>query len=247
VRGFLAALAFLTVIPVPRTARGAPPREALPWYPLVGLVLGAILFGGSRALEPYFPPLVLGVLLTGTWAALTGFLHLDGVADSFDGLLATGTRERRLEILRDPRAGAYAVAGLALALLLKTACLAEPSARTAPALLLSASLSRWLALVLGVGLAPARSEGMGRELSMIVGLPAVALAAAAPLIVVAAGGVRSILAALFAMACCCAIGLLARRRLGGVTGDILGLTIEAAEVAVLLVHSLRGGGTWGSG
>ena len=247
-KGFLAALAFLTAIPVPRAAAAAPAREALPWYPVVGLLLGAILLGASRALEGSFPPLVLGVLLAGTWAALTGFLHLDGVADSCDGLLATGSRERRLEILRDPRAGAYAVAGVALAVLLKAACLAEPAARTAPALLLAGSMSRWLALALAAVFPPARPEGMGRELSASARRPAVALAAAVPIIIiVVAGGARSVIAALLAAACALAIGLLARRRLGGVTGDVLGLAIEAAEIAVLLVHCVqREGGAWGS-
>ena len=247
-RGLLAAVGFLTAIPVPRAAAGAPAREALPWYPIVGLLLCALLLGASRILEPFLPPLVVGVLLTAIWAALTGLLHLDGVADSCDGLLATGSRERRLEILRDPRAGAYAVAGVALAVLLKAACLAEPSARTATSLLLATSLSRWLALALAAGIPPARSEGMGRELSLGIGRPALALAAAVPIIIVVAGGARSAIAALFAAASALAIGLLARRRLGGVTGDVLGLAIEAAEVAVLVVYCVqREGARWGSG
>jgi len=136
---------------------------------------------------------------------------------------------------------------VALAILLKAACLAEPSARSAPALLLAASLSRWLALALSALIPPARPEGMGRELSTSVRRPVVVLAAAVPIIIIAAGGARSAIAALLAAACAIAIGLLARLRLGGLTGDVLGLAIEAAEVAVLLVHSAREGASWGSG
>jgi len=239
VKGLLAAVGFLTVLPVPAFAREATARDqAAPWFPVVGLALGGGVLGASSILAPMFPPLVVGALLVSLWASLTGFLHLDGLADACDGLLASGSRERRLEILRDPRIGAYGAAGLSLVLLLKAACLAAASARAAPSLLLAPALARWLAASLAI-FAPARPDGLGREFHSSARPAWVLLAALTPVLILAAGGLRSVLAAALALACAAAIGLLARCRLGGMTGDVLGLAIEATEVAVLLVYSVE--------
>jgi adenosylcobinamide-GDP ribazoletransferase len=238
-KGLLAAVGFLTVFPVPAFAREATARgRAAPWFPVVGLALGSVVLGASSILAPMFPPLVLGALLATLWTSLTGFLHLDGLADACDGLLASGSRERRLEILRDPRIGAYGAAGLSLALLLKAACLSVASARASPSLLLAPTLARWLAVSLAI-FAPARPEGLGREIHSSVRPIGVLIPALLPLLIIAAGGPHSVIAAALALACAAAIGLLARRRLGGMTGDVLGLAIEASEVAVLLVQSVE--------
>src|SRR5262249_33418590 len=146
--------------------------------------------------------------------------------------------ERRLEVLQDPRIGAYGAAGLSLVLLLKAACLSVAPARTAPSLLLAPALSRWLAASLAI-FPPARPGGLGREFHARVRPGCPLFAPLAPASILAAGGFRSVLAAALALACAAAIGLLARRRLGGMTGDVLGLAIEATEVAVLLVYSVE--------
>ncbi len=134
---FLAALRFLTVLPVPGAHRlddadgSAAPSTSLTtgwgrataWYPVVGLVLGAILVGLDWGLRWLFPGGVAAALLLLAWVTLTGALHLDGFIDCCDGLLAPVPRERRLEILRDVHAGAFGIVGVALLLLTKYAAL----------------------------------------------------------------------------------------------------------------------------
>src|SRR5262245_61596780 len=93
-------------------------RAAL-WFPLIGFGLGLVLAGGLLLFRLFFSPALAAALTVAAWAALTGGLHLDGLADCCDGLLATATPERRLEIMRDPRLGAFGVTGLTLFLILK--------------------------------------------------------------------------------------------------------------------------------
>ena len=118
------AFAFLTIIPVgsPHVER---PGHAFAYFPLVGLVIGAAL--ALVATSRLFPPDVTAFLALAVWVILTGGLHLDGFGDSCDGLLSTTTPERRLEIMKDPRAGSWAVVGLALLLLGKWVVLREVS------------------------------------------------------------------------------------------------------------------------
>ncbi|MBI4603451.1 MAG: adenosylcobinamide-GDP ribazoletransferase [Planctomycetes bacterium] len=235
-KGFLAALGFLTVVPVPAGAREAAAlTQAAPWFPVVGTLLGTVLFAASRGLERVLPPPVIGAVLTAVWAGLTGFLHLDGTADSFDALLAPGTRERRLEILKDARVGAFGAAGLTLFLILKAACLSSLAARSASCLLLAPAAARWLALAVAT-MPPARPEGMGRELAGRLSILALAAGAIVPAGLVALGGLRAVLALAAAALCAASIAAGARKRLGGVNGDILGLSIESTELVVLLVH-----------
>src|SRR6266540_7064637 len=97
-------------------------RAAL-WYPFIGLVLGTLTWLAWKAAIFIFPPLVAGIITLVVWVALTGGLHLDGLADCCDGLFASASAERRLEIMKDPRVGAFGVIGLILILFLKAAAL----------------------------------------------------------------------------------------------------------------------------
>ena len=83
--------------------------------------MGVLLLLAQAAAARLLGPAVAAVLVVALWAVLTGGLHLDGLADCCDGLLVSAPHERRLEIMRDPRVGSFAVIGLVLALLLKTA------------------------------------------------------------------------------------------------------------------------------
>jgi adenosylcobinamide-GDP ribazoletransferase len=101
------ALAFLTILPV-GMVEGCKPGYAYGWFPFVGLLLGLTLLALSALLLPASAE-VRALLLLLVWVVYTGGLHLDGLADACDGLLATTTPERRLEIMKDPRAGSWAV------------------------------------------------------------------------------------------------------------------------------------------
>ncbi len=238
---FKLALGFLTAIPVSTEAPqpGDLGRAAL-WFPLIGLGLGAILAAAFYGLSFLFQPPIVSALIVALWAVLTGSLHLDGVADCCDGLLATTTPERRLEIMRDPRLGSFGVIGLILVLILKVSTLtfATPDAPATHVLLLlfAPALARWL--ILPVALQPqARPGGMGADFASGLNPLILVLAAIVPLGLILLGGWRFMLAGVIALFTTGLIVLLARSRLGGVTGDVFGLTVELSELVILLVFA----------
>jgi adenosylcobinamide-GDP ribazoletransferase len=236
-RSFFVALGFLTSIPVrPPTPQAGDLGRAAIWFPLVGALIGAALVAAQLILTRFFAPLLSGALIVVVWVALTGGLHLDGLADCGDGLLAAASRERRLEIMRDPRLGTFGGMVLIMHLLIKTLAVAS---LTAPiALLLAPALARWLMLFVARQPA-ARPGGLGAAFS--AGLPNASWLGGAivPFVLIVPGAPRSIFAALAAALVTFGIVRLARSRLGGVTGDVFGLTIEVVEAVVVLVFCIN--------
>jgi adenosylcobinamide-GDP ribazoletransferase len=239
------ALQFLTVLPplVRRAPGCADLGRSEACFPLVGLLLGACLAGVDWALTPFVAPLVRDVTLVTVLAVLTGALHLDGVVDTFDGLFAGNSRERRLEIMRDPRAGSYGVVAVALLIAFKVAALGSlpPDART-PALILAPCLGRW-GIVLATGaFAYARPTGMGRDFKASIRLPHVAVAG---IIALGAAGMLAGAGGIVVWIGVSAAVLLAGRwiagRLGGLSGDVYGAICEMTETGVLLVFGLQVG------
>ncbi len=240
---FWLAVSFLTTLPTPRPDwTQARLGRAAVWFPWVGLALGGLLWGVQRAGLGLWGPGVTGVLVVIAWAALTGGLHLDGLADCGDGLLPPVDRERRLAILADPRLGSFGVIVLAAALLLKAA-----TAATVPpaGLILAAVWARWL-LLFAARQPQARPGGMGAAFAADLTPTTLALAGIAPvatLAALAAGGdwLAGGVAVLAAVAAMLGVTGLARARLGGVTGDVYGAVIELAELAILLVYAVHAG------
>lgn len=240
------ALGFLTTLPVPRAAQSAPrPGDlgrAAVWFPLVGLGLGALLLGADGVGRWLFPPLLAGALVVAFWAALTGGLHLDGLADCGDGLLAATSPERRLEIMRDPRLGAFGGLSLILFVLLKVLAVAALPAgdwwvRALP-LLLAPVAGRWL-LLLAARQPNARPGGLGADFALGLRPAALWLAGAATLLLTLLGGARGLVALALAHFLALLIFRAARARLGGVTGDVFGLTVELTELTVLLTFAAQ--------
>ncbi len=238
-RDVAAAVGLLTRLPVPVDAARAQARGAgAAWaWPLAGvavaLICGAL---GAGMLGLGLPaPLVAGLVL-GTGIVVTGGLHEDGLADSADGLWGGWTVARRLEIMRDSHIGTFGVLALALSVLLRWQALALLLAGGAlwGPLVAAAVLSRAPMAALMVALPPARADGLSRS----VGVPTtgVALGGAALALAVAlvAVGPPALALALGVAAVAAGCGALARARIGGQTGDILGATQQVCEVAVLL-------------
>jgi adenosylcobinamide-GDP ribazoletransferase len=237
------AFGLMTVVPMRRADELQPGDlgRAAVWYPLVGLVVGGVTALAGFLLGKLFPPLLAAALTLAVWVSLSGGLHLDGLADCCDALLGSAPREKRLEILRDPRLGTFGGLGLALFLILKFAAvvsLLRGGGLLAWALpfLLAASLGRWLAL-LAASQPMARPGGMGADMALGMTRRTYLLAAIVPLLLVLAAGWRGLAAALVGHLVAWGIFRLARARLGGVSGDVMGLTIEAAELATLLVFA----------
>jgi adenosylcobinamide-GDP ribazoletransferase len=233
------ALAFLTVLPV-----GAPrnPAEGLgrAWFPAVGLLLGLAGWAALWAGTVLATPLLGAVAAVAVLAALTGALHLDGLADAADGLLGGSTPERRLDIMRDPRVGSFGVVAVVLVLLGDVAALAGLGPRAAlAALLVAAALGR-LAVVVVILLLPyARPGGLGTAAAggrRLADLAAAAVTAAAPL---ALDWRHGLLAAGLVALAAAGVAALARARVGGATGDVYGTVVEVGQLAALAGFAVR--------
>lgn len=237
VNGLVVAARYLTILPLPGPGplRGDALGAAAPWFPVVGLGIGLTLVGVDAVTELLFSTTLAALLTVAAWKLLTGGLHLDGVADCLDGLTGRDV-EHRLAIMRDSRIGAFGAVGLILLLLLEIAALAElpPTARWR-VLLAAPAIARAMPPLVARAFPAARPEGHGA--SFRVGLRAtsapLALALAALASLASLGPVGLVA---FAIATLGSLGLgrFATRRLSGVTGDVLGASVEIAELAVLL-------------
>jgi adenosylcobinamide-GDP ribazoletransferase len=235
------AVRFLTIVPVPgreATGVGALGRAAW-WFPLVGVALGGVLALADRGLVRLFPPLLAAVLVVAGWKLLTGGIHLDGLADCLDGL-AGRDRDHRLAIMRDSRIGVFGALGLLLILLLAIAAVAElpPSARV-PVLVLAPVAGRAMPALAGA-IFRAATPHAGAGADFVAALPRAAgvthllavLALGAALL-----GAPGALVALGGTVLGLAGTALVARRIGGVTGDVLGAGVELSELGVLLAAS----------
>ncbi len=233
------AFSLLTTLPIPVPAnwQAGYSGRAASWYPLVGLVIGLLVAGVHSLAGQIFPLSVTGALALVVWIAITGGLHLDGLADCVDGLLYHGSPEKRLEIMKDPRLGAFGGIGLGLALLLKFAALASLTPQTLPGLPLATSLARWCLLPAGL-MPPAKPGGMGADFAAGLRKSALFWGALIPFGLILLLGKNSLLAAAFGLLTTFCVLTLARKRLGGVTGDVLGLLVESVEIVVLLVFTV---------
>jgi adenosylcobinamide-GDP ribazoletransferase len=242
-----AALQFLTVVP-PLVRRPLAPEElgrSVGWFPLVGLLLGGLLAGLDWCLGRVFPSGVTAALLLAAWVLSTGALHLDGFLDSCDGLFGGHTPDARMRIMRDERAGAFAVIGGILILLLKYAALSSNPDRLA-ALLVAPVVGRWgMALAL-IAFPYPRPEGLGRSMKDHAGAAQLVLASAVAAATVAAvarlvpGAWRAALALPLGGLIVWAGGAFVMRRLPGLTGDVYGALCTLIEVAVLLLFVAGG-------
>ena len=207
------------------------------FFPLVGLVLGVVTAGLGYVAVGVTPPLVAAVIVVAALAALTGGLHLDGVSDLFDGLGGgRGERERTLAIMRDSRIGAHGATALILVLLGKVVAVAALlESRNFSALLAVPVLARWAVTPQLVLFPYARSEGLGSGFKQEAGWVQLAIATALVLALVAALGWGAARQSLVALGVALALGGWLRIRLGGLTGDVYGATIELCEAACLFV------------
>jgi len=236
---FLTAFNLLTTIPLPASKdwQAGDSGRASVWYPFVGLVIGGLTWLTWMGTTRLFPPPVAGILTLVVWVALTGGLHLDGLADCCDGLLASTSVERRLEIMKDPRLGAFGGIGLILVLLLKTATLSTLTPETSLGIILAASLARWC--ILPAGLMPlARASGLGADFAAGFRRWYIFVGVIFPLALALALGTRGVISLLAGLSAAALILWLAKSRIGGVTGDVFGLVVEVVETVSLLVFSI---------
>jgi len=225
----LSALGFLTVL----GGASVPDHRTMRWFPLVGAAIGGVLALVWLGAGELWSPLVAAVLVVIADLAVTGMLHVDGLADSADGLLPHLERDRRLAVMSAPDVGAFALAVVPVVLLARWAALAGDTVEPL-ALVAVWAVSRTLMAVVPARLPYARDRGLASAfLQGASTWHAVWLVPAAALLVVAHGtlGLVALLAGLVAGAL--VVGT-AQRRLGGFTGDVLGAMALVVETTALL-------------
>jgi adenosylcobinamide-GDP ribazoletransferase len=236
-RSFLGAVAFLTRVPT-GTGAGEPGELArsVPWFPVVGAGVGLVVAGVYAGAGVLLPPLPAATLAVVAGIGLTGAFHEDGLGDTADAFAGGRDRDSTVRILEDPRLGTFGVLAVAASLLLRTGAVAAlPPAAALAALPAAHALSRAAAVATMAALPAAGETGLGATYMLALsrrralGGAAAGLAAALALLGVAAVG-----AAAAAGLAAAALGRLAVRRLGGVTGDVLGAVQQLGEILVLL-------------
>jgi adenosylcobinamide-GDP ribazoletransferase len=236
------ALSFLTRLPLPLRPEAAaqPVGAAVRAFPLVGVVVGAVgglIYAVADLLG--MSPTVSALLAIAAMVIVTGGLHEDGLADSADGLGAM-TREKALDIMRDSHIGTFGVMALFFVLSLRVVALsyAGSSIEAVSVLIAAAAGSRAVIPALMYLLPPARRDGLGRAAGHPDRRRVVdAGALGAVIVVVALWPIYwGLLAIAVATAAACVVAWLARRRLGGHTGDVLGAAQQLAETAILLSY-----------
>jgi adenosylcobinamide-GDP ribazoletransferase len=244
VTGFVDAVGFLTRVPVGRRDTTAHAMAAaVPWFPVVGVVIALLEAGVFALARDPLTPLAAAALAVTAQLLLTGAFHEDGLADLADA--AGGwSRQQRLAILDDPFHGTYGVLALVASFAVRTAALAALTAGRATGALVAAHGGGRGAAVLLMGLLPAAaSTGLGASyLEPLRRSQAAAGVAAGAVAVVAGLGVgegwspaAAVVALVVAAVLAAAVGAYARRTLGGLTGDALGAAEQVAEAAILLV------------
>ena len=238
-RNLRTAFGLLTMLPfgMPEDWRPGDSGRAGIWYPLVGIIVGGLVWLFWRMFILYFPPRIVGVLTLVVWVVLTGGLHLDGLADCCDGLLVSATPEKRLEIMKDPHLGAFGGIGLLLVLFSKAAALSSLTPSAGLSIILAATLSRWF--ILPAGLLPlARPGGMGADFASGLRRSAIFITVILPLglaFLLGAQGIYAVSVALFAAMAVLGLAII---RINGVSGDVFGMLVEVTETSVLLTFTV---------
>ena len=233
--GALGAAQFLTRIPI--RLRAAPDlAKAVPWFPVIGALIGATIGGVAAGLMELTPPAVAATVAVLLGNNVTGAFHEDGLADTADAM-GGWTPERRREILKDSRHGSYGVAAMCGTIVLRIACIAALAPAAAFAALIAAhTLGRGAAVgVMGFahqvstdGLGADSTRSLTRSRAVIGMAGALAIAA-----LVTGWWVGPF--AIAALVSTIVVAAVARRAFGGVSGDILGAVEQVAECVILVV------------
>jgi adenosylcobinamide-GDP ribazoletransferase len=239
-----AAVAFLTRLPMPHPQGPMPQNfvRAHRVFPLVGAVIGGVVglvCLGLRAIG--VPDLAAAALALGASAILTGALHEDGLADVADGFGGGRDRDAKLEIMRDSRLGTYGALILLVSFVARVAALAAiPDGLVVPCLIAAHALARGVLPAMSMNLPYARTDGLARN----AGQPDMAIAATAAgvallIALLVLSWANAFWAAVMAALSAAGMAWLAKRQIGGQTGDVLGGAEQVAETAILVLLAAR--------
>ena len=236
--GFRVALSFLTRVPA--AARSDDERDvgrSIPWFPVVGALIGLAVAGVYALGATVLPPLLAAALALGTGILLTGGFHEDGLGDTADAFGGGWTRDDRLRIMKDSRQGSFGVLAIAISVLVRVVAVAALSPSVAVAVLPTAyALGRAGAMWLLALMRTASTDGLGAHYATATSRRR---AAAGSVVAICIGaGLNGAWIAAFAGACIVAVGAtgwLSVRKIEGVTGDVAGAAEQLSEMAILVV------------
>lgn len=232
--GALIAIEFLTPLRLRKvqTYDDRTFAEALGWYPAAGLFIGAVLVLIDWALRDLLPAAPTAALLVAALALLSGGLHLDGVADTADGMAVQGDRAERLGVMSEGNTGPAGVMALVLVLLAQWSVLSSlPEDARVAGLLIAPVVARWTVVPVGLLFHPARPRGLGHAIHSGLWPVAAPLATAIAVVVaVVTFGVAGLVVLALAALSAVLLAGAASRLLEGVTGDVFGAGIEIAQV-----------------
>ncbi|MFV1964757.1 MAG: adenosylcobinamide-GDP ribazoletransferase [Pirellulaceae bacterium] len=241
-KGLLATVRFLTILPVPGGygAEQTDLARGVPYFPVVGMLLGALAALLAWAASLVAPPMVVSAAIVVLLLGFSGGLHLDGLCDTADGLLSARPRERALEIMKDSHVGSMGVMAVVCVLLMKFASLASlPPECLWPAAFLMPLAGR-CAMVMHMALLPyVRSSGLGSVFytnrRYLAAIESVVLLLAACWLMFDSGG-WIVAGVSIAVVVCLAVYF--RCRIGGATGDTFGAACEIVEIMPALTMAL---------
>ena len=242
---FFHALSFLTRIPVPVRLGKEGYQESPAWYPLVGFLLGGVLFLFDQGIAGWFPIPVRALLDLAAWVLLTGGLHLDGWMDVADGFGSHRDPNQIRKIMKDSRIGAMGVIAAILLLLLKASALIILSGHSTASFAwvwITACIWGRMGAVIGIRLFPyAGKDGLGKGMREHLTWPRFGWALVCTVLptVVSVGGIGFIAGSLTVLVTLW-IGWKGTKTIGGCTGDLYGAMIEAAELIWLLFFTIPG-------
>ncbi|MBN2712701.1 MAG: adenosylcobinamide-GDP ribazoletransferase [Planctomycetes bacterium] len=236
-----AAIGFLTIIPVPSAVCEKDDMGGLiPYFPLVGLLLGGISYSVCTALLYVFPEAVAAAMMVMFFSGISGAFHLDGLADTFDGFWSSRPRERMLEIMRDSHIGSMGVFAIISLLLIKFSALTAVAATPFPLTCFIVPVTGRCCMTLSILISKyAREDGLAKVFfESTTSSSAVVLLALVMTLIFACGHIAAVL-----FVVCSAFVYIWRlycdRKIGGATGDTLGACCELSEaLAILTIAAL---------
>jgi len=238
-KSFSSALSFLTIFRIPFTVPVSTREElaaGVACFPLAGLVLGLIYYTAASALNGRVPTLLLSVMVASTTVILTRGLHFDGLADFADGIWGGATPERRLEIMKDSRIGAFGVLALIMGISLKIASIdALIAGGYFIPLLLAPVFSRFAMAATAYGGKYARKDGLAKFFLEDLKFEHLVIAAMLTAAAALPAGLKFMLYFAPVLGCVFLFRQISDKYLGGITGDVLGAVNEVSEIVILVL------------
>ncbi len=235
-RTFLAAISFLTIIPI--AGSNVLPGRAAIFFPLVGAMLGAAGAGLFIATSLILPTSIAALIAVAFWTVISGVLHEDGLADVADAMRAGRTREKMLAILKDSRIGTYGAVAIVLSIVARWQALQHlPASRLLEVCIVAQAVPR-AAMVALAWLSRPSGDGLGYAFSSSLSTTGALFAVAQGLIASMLLGWRpGLLIVLAAYIIIRAARTYFYKRIGGVNGDCLGATEQLLEIFILVLFA----------